>query len=47
MSSGPTVITTGAKGSGATVLRLELSDFVRNTKYFSLYVQALRESSAW
>jgi len=35
------LVITGAIGSGAPN-RLEIHDFVKNEKYFSLYIQALR-----
>lgn len=34
------VVITGV--TGAAVNRLEINDFVKNDKFFSLYVQALR-----
>lgn len=36
-----TVVTTGC--SGGPALRLEINDFIENTKYFSLFIQALSE----
>lgn len=39
--STPTVITTGAAGSGAVAPRLDIFDFAKDTRYFSLYIQAL------
>lgn len=40
--SGPTVIINGATGGAHN--RLEINTFVKNDKFFSLYVQALRMS---
>lgn len=40
MSSGNRVIITGATGGSPN--RLEINNFVKNDKFFSLYIQALR-----
>ena len=38
------VVITGA-GVGNTANRLEINDFVKDEKFFSLYIQALRKST--